>query len=173
MSKKQINIKENIMEKIKENKISMKPKGYFVLGSIFTFIGLIASIVISIFLISLVSFMLKEHGPMGEYRLSLMLDNFPWWVAILAIAGLASGIWLLFQYDFSYKTNYLYIIIGFIAAMIIAGWAIDISGIDNLWLNQGPMRGVMRQYMRDNDAKIIPSSPSQRGNRINILNHKQ
>jgi hypothetical protein len=172
MSKKQINIKENIMEKIKKNEISMKPKSFFVLGSIFTFIGLIASIVISIFLISLFSFILKEHGPMGEYRLSLMLDNFPWWIAILAITGLASGIWLLFKYDFSYKTNYLYMIVGFIVAMIIAGWTIDKSGIDNFWLNQGPMRGIMRQYMQNNNTQIIPNILPQRGNRMNGLNQK-
>jgi hypothetical protein len=173
MSKTQINIKKNIMKKIKENQISMKPKSFFVLGSIFTFVGLISSIVISILLISLISFLLKEHGPMGEYRLSLMLDNFPWWVAILAIAGLASGIWLLFKYDFSYKTNYLYMIIGFIIAMIIAGWAIDKSSIDNLWLNQGPMKGIMRQYKQNNNSQNKPNNLPQRGNRTNILNQKQ
>jgi hypothetical protein len=173
MSKKQINIKGNVMEKIRENKISMKPKSFFVLGYIFTFIGLIASIVISIFLISLVSFLLKEYGPMGGYRLSLMLNNFPWCVAVLTVVGLASGIWLLSKYDFSYKINYLYIIIGFIIVMIIAGWAIDRSGIDNFWLNQGPMRRVMRQYMQNNNTQIKPNNFPQRGNRMNILNQKQ
>jgi hypothetical protein len=173
MSKTQINIKENIMEKIEENRISMRPKSFFVLGSVLTIIGLISSIVVSIFLISLVSFMLKGHGPMGEYRLSLMLDSFPWWVALLAVVGLVSGIWLLFKYDFSYKTNYLYIIIGFIIAMIIAGWAIDKSGIDNLWLNQGPMKGIMRQYMQNNNTQVNLNNLPQRGNRMNILNQKQ
>jgi hypothetical protein len=173
MSKTQINIRENIMEKIMENKISMRSKSFFILGSIFTFVGLIASVIFSVFLVSLISFLLKEHGPMGGYRLTLMLDNFPWWVAILAIVGLVSGIWLLFKYDFSYKTNYLYIIIGFIVAVLIAGWAIDKSGVDNLWLNQGPMRGIMRQYQRNNNAQIKPNNLPQRSNRTNILNQKQ
>jgi hypothetical protein len=148
MSKKQINIKKNVMEQIKENKISIKPRSFFVLGAILTFIGLIASVISSIFLISLISFLLKEHGPMGDYRLSLMISSFPWWMPILAIVGLIIGIWFIFKYDFSYKINFLYLIIGFIAVIIIAGWVIDATGVDNLWLNQGPMRGIMRQYMQ-------------------------
>jgi hypothetical protein len=166
MSKTQINIRENIMEKIKENKISMRPRSFFIFGSIFTFVGLIASIIFSVFLVSLISFLLKEHGPMGDYRLSLMINSFPWWIAFLGIVGLILGIWFLSKFDFSYKTNYLFIIIGFILAIIIAGWAIDKSSIDNLWLNEGPMKGIMRQYRQNNNN--IP----QRGNRTNILNQE-
>jgi hypothetical protein len=154
MSKTQINIKENIMEKIKENKISMRPKSFFILGSIFTFVSLIASIMFSVFLVSLISFLLKEHGPMGDYRLSLIINSFPWWIAPLGIAGLILGIWFLSKFDFSYKTNYLFIIIGFILAIIIAGWTIDRTGIDNLWLNQGPIRGIMRQYMQRGNYQL-------------------
>ena len=150
MSKK-INIKENVMEKITENKISMRPKSYFILGSVFTFVGLIASVIFSIFLISIISFLLKEHGPMGDYRLSLMINSFPWWIPVLAFFGLILGILLLKKYDFSYKTNFWFIIIGFILVVIAAGWLIDKTGIDNLWLNQGPMRGIMRQYLKDNN----------------------
>ncbi len=150
MSKK-INIKENVMGKITENKISMKPKSYFILGSVLTFVGLIASVIFSIFLISIISFLLKEHGPMGNYRLSLMIESFPWWIPVLAFIGLISGIVLLKKYDFSYKTNFWIIIIGFILVIIAAGWLIDKTGIDNLWLNQGPMKGIMRQYLKDNN----------------------
>ena len=160
MSKKQIKIKENVMEQIRENKVSIRPKSYFVLGSVFTFIGLVASVVTSVFLISIIGFLLREHGPMGDVRLSLILSSFPLWLPILAAVTLVFGIWNLLKYDFSYKTNYVFIIIGFIAAIIIAGWAIDKTGFDNLWLNQGPMRGMMRQYL--NDSNFQPGT----GNRM-------
>ncbi len=173
MSNKKINIKQNVMEQIKENKISMKPKSYFILGSVFAFIGLIASVVFSIFLISIISFLLKEHGPMGDYRLALMLNNFPWWILVLAIAGLVFGIWNLSRYDFSYKTNYLYLIIIFIFAIIIAGFIIDKTGFDNLWLNQGPMRGIMRQYIQSgsNQSENMMNSqfPNGRGQRRGLM----
>jgi hypothetical protein len=169
MSKKQLKIRENVMDKIKENKISIKPKGYFILGSIFTFVGLIISIISSIFLISIINFLLREHGPMGSFRLSLMINSFPWWLPILAVAALVFGIWNLFKYDFSYKTNYLLIIVGFIFAIVVASWVIDRTEIDNLWLNQGPMRGFMRQYMQNNNSdnnqnKVIPSQQGRMRN---------
>ena len=137
----------------------MKPKSYFILGSLFTFVGLIASVIFSVFLISIISFLLKTHGPMGDYRLSLMINSFPWWVPVLAIVGLIFGIWTLLKYDFSYKTNIWIIIIGFMAAIIIAGWLIDRVGLDNIWLNQGPMRGVMRQYIQDNNSVQSSNKP--------------
>jgi hypothetical protein len=158
MSNKQVNIKENVMMKIHENKITMKPRSFFVLGSILTIVGLIASVVSSVFLISLISFLLKEHGPMGDYRLSLMLNSFPWWIPILAVAGLVLGIWFLFKYDFLYKINYLFVIFTFIAVVIIAGIIIDRTGVDNLLLNQGPMRGIMRQYIQNENPQINPGN---------------
>jgi len=158
------NIKKNVMEQITENKISMRPKSFFVLGSIFTFTGLIASVISSIFLISLISFLLKEHGPMGQYRLSLMIDSFPLWLPILAVVGLVFGVWFLLKYDFSYKTNYVFIIFGFIIAIVVASWVINITGFDNLWLNHGPMRRMMRQYIKDNNIK--PGSGFRSGNQF-------
>lgn len=137
------------MKQIKENKISMRPRSYFIFGSLITFTGLVACIVSSIFLVSIISFLLRKHGPMGDFRLSLMINSFPWWIPILAIVCLIFGIFFLLKYNFSYKTNYLFIIIGFIIAIIIAGWIIDKTGLDNLWLNQGPMKGMMRGYYQN------------------------
>lgn len=139
------------MTQIKEDKVTMKPRSYFLLGSVFTFLGFTASIISSIFIISIISFLLKEHGPMGELRLSLMLNSFPWWLPILAVITLTFGIWNLLKYDFSYKTNFLFVIIGFIVSILIAAWLIDLSGIDKLWLSRGPLKNVIMQYSQGNN----------------------
>lgn len=149
MSNKKLNIKQNVMDQIKNEKVSMKPKTYYIFGSIIAFLGLIFSIVTSIFLFSIVSFITKSHGPMGQYRLEQLLSNFPWWALILGILGLILGIFFIRKYDFSYKFNPLLLIGIFVAAIIIAGFLIDLTGLDNLWLKRGPMNGIMRQYMQD------------------------
>jgi hypothetical protein len=166
MSEQQINIKDNVMEKIKENKISMRPKSFFVLGSILTFAGLVASFVSSIFLISVIIFLFKEHGPMGNYRFSLIINSFPLWLPVLAVIGLICGVWFLRKYDFSYKSNYILIVIVFILAIVVGGWAIDKMGLDNTWLNRGPMNGIMRQYMQNNNQQTNPSFRPGRGMNI-------
>ncbi len=107
------------MNKIHNEKIKMRPKSYFIAGSVLTFIGLVSSVVFSVFLIGLMRFSVRSRGPMADYRLDKILGNFPWWTLVLAVAGLAVGIWLLRRYDFSFKVNFKFIVIGFIFAIII------------------------------------------------------
>ena len=149
MSKELKNITENVMNQIHQGKAKMKPKIYFILGSILTLIGLISSVVVSTFLVGLIRFSLRTHGPMGQYRFDQMISNFPWWTTILAILGLIIGIWLIRQYDFSYKKNPWIIIIGFILAIIIGGYIIDMTGLNDAMFQYGPMRGMMGNYMQN------------------------
>ena len=156
MSKDIKNITENIMNQIEQGKIKMKPKMYFVFGSILTFIGLVSSVIVSTFLFGLIRFSLRSHGPMGEYRLEQILSNFPWWTVVFAVVGLVLGIWLIRQYDFSYKTKPWHIILGFIFAVIVAGWIIDAVGINDTLVKKGPMKGIMHNYYQENNIQPGP-----------------
>lgn len=147
-----IDIKKEVMEKIKKDEIVMKPKAYFVIGSVITLIGLIASVISSVFLVSIISFLLRSHGPMGEYRFSLMIQSFPWWMPIIAIISLVLGALFIRKYDLSYKFNLGLLILGFILAVLIAGFVIDITGLNNVWLKRGPMNSVMRNYLEQNNS---------------------
>jgi len=153
MSKELKNISEAVMDKIHHGKIRMRPKVYFVIGSLLAFLGLVASMLISVFLVGLMRFSLRTHGPMGEYRLEQILSSFPWWAVIVAILGLVIGIWLLRQYDFSYKINFKVIAIGFVVAIIVAGWVIDMTGLNDILFRRGPGQGIMRQYFQENNIQ--------------------
>lgn len=141
MPKKQLNISETVMSKIHTEHIRMKPRWYFIVGSIAMIGGLIGSIIATIFLVSIIAFSLRTHGPMGPIRFQLLLSNFPWRAPVLAIAGLVSGIWFLKQYDFSYKKNFIYIIILFIITILLSGWLMDYAGISASWSRGRSMRG--------------------------------
>ena len=153
MSKELKNITNNIMDQIHEEKIKMKPRFYFITGSILTFVGLVSSVVISVFLVGLIRFSIRSHGPMASYRLDQILSNFPWWASVFAIVGLITGIWLLRKYDFSFKVNFRMVIIGFILAIVVGGWIIDSTGLNDVLIRRGPMRGIMQQYMQDNSIQ--------------------
>jgi hypothetical protein len=157
MPKELKNITENIMRQINQGKLKMRPKLYFIIGSLMTFIGLISTMIVSTFLVGLVSFSLRSHGPMGQYRFDQMMTNFPWLTLILAIFGLVLGIWLLRQYDFSYKIKPWLLIIIFILTIIISGFVIDIMGLNNNLSKQGPMRGMMKKYNQMDSAKFDTS----------------
>ena len=146
------NITESVMDQIRSEKIKMHSRVYFILGSILTFVGLVSAIVMSVFFIGLMRFSFRSHGPMGSFRLDQILASFPWWAPVLAIVGLIAGIWLLRKYDFSFKVNFKTLIIGLVLAVIVGGIIVDLSGLNDLLVRRGPMRGMMRQYLQDGEV---------------------
>lgn len=158
MSKKTISLEKNIMAKVKSGQIIMKPRWYFVMGSLLMIAGLISFSIGAIFLTNLSFFLLRQHGPMEDFRLQLMLDNFSWWIPPLAIIGILGGVWLLKKYDFSYKKNFGLIVVGFVLSILAAAFIIDYSGLNDFWSHQGPMRGFY-QKLKNQDSVI----PTKRG----------
>ena len=120
------------MDRIHHEKIKMRPKIFYLFGSFLLFIGFVASILTSIFLFGLIRFSLRMHGPMGEYRFANMISSFPWWAVFTALIGLIVGIWLLRKFDFSYRLNKHVVIIGFVTAIILAGWLVDLLGFNTI-----------------------------------------
>jgi hypothetical protein len=143
------NINKDIMSQIASKQIKMKPRFYFIIGSILTFIGSISTIIFSIFLISLIRFSLRtNYGWRGQYKLDQMISNFPWWTLILAIISLIVGFWLIHKYDFSYKIKPSVLIIGFIILTIFVGIIVDLIGVNDRLSKKGPMQGMMRNYIQ-------------------------
>ncbi len=124
----------------------MKPKWHFVLGSLAMIGGLTGLTVLSIFLVSLVSFSFRTHGPMGATRLEQILSTFPWGAVMVAIIGIGLGVWLMKNYDFSYKKNFLLITVGFVLAILLSGWLINYFGFDSIWMKRGPIREFYQRY---------------------------
>lgn len=140
------------MGEIRHGKIKMRPRLYFIIGSVLVFISLILASLSSVFLFGLIRFSLRTHGPMGQYRFEQLLSSFPWWAAILAILGLVIGVWLIRKYEFSYKINFVTLVIIFAAAIIIAGFLVDSIGINDIFSRQGCMN---RLYGRNNCTHSI------------------
>lgn len=147
------------MEKVASNEISMKPKWYFVLGSILTITSLAGLSVGAAFLTNLTFFLLRKHGPMGQWRLQQLVESFPLWVPILAALGMIFGIWMLRKYDFSYKKNFWLIVLGFVLSIMIAAFAINYLGLNDIWSRQNPMRYLYESV--DGQNTITPQRRGQ------------
>lgn len=145
------------MEKLKSNKISMKPRWYFVLGSVLTVSGLIGFSLLTVFMTNLTWFLIRRHGPMGQWRLQEMVGSFPIWIPVLAIIGVVSGAWLLKQYDFSYKKNFWVIVSGFILSVVISAFLLDYLGLNDVWSRQGPMR----RFYQKIESEVFPNGRKQ------------
>ena len=151
MSKIKKDITNDVMVRIKREHITMKPRWYFIVGSLAMVLGLIGLSIVSIFFVNIIVFSLRTHGPMGAIRYQQLLSSFPWWAPVLVFIGLGFGIWMLKKYDFSYRKNFLLVILGFVTAIIISGVLIDYLGINTFLLRQGQMR---RFYQRIDSQNI-------------------
>jgi len=145
------------MAKVKSNEISMRPRWYFVLGSLLMIAGFVSFSIGAVFLTNLTLFLLRSHGPMGQWRLQQLLTSFPLWVPILAVVGIVLGIVMLRKYDFSYKKNFWLIVLGFVLSVILAAFLIDQLGLNDIWSRQGPMRRFYQQVEGQNS--ITPRGP--------------
>lgn len=145
MQKKQIDITNEIMSKIKKGHIKMKPKWYFVLGSTSMILGLASISIVLMFIVRLFIFSIRSHGPMGDIRLQQMILNFPLWAPVLATIGIVIGIYMLKKYDFSYKKNFYLVLIGMITAIFLSGVLIDVFNLDRFMFGNRFGRGYSIQ----------------------------
>lgn len=148
MSKDIKNIEEEIMSKIKEGKLKMHPKIYFILGSVFTFVGLVASIVTSVLAVGLIKFFLRSNGILS-HKLDRIISIFPWWMLVFAILGLVFGVIFIKKYDFFYKIDLKKGIILIILVVAISGWLVDFLGFNDFLSRKGLMQGMMRNFPQE------------------------
>lgn len=156
---KPVDLETIIMGKVKSNKISIKPRWFFVLGSALMVVGFTGLCILAVFFTNITFFLLRRHGPMRQWRLQLMLDSFPWWIPLLVIVVIALGIWMLKKYDFSYKKNFLLIVIGFIVSIFLSAFILDYLGLNDVWSRRGPMRQFYQQIEKQNT--ILPKNQRQ------------
>lgn len=136
-----------VMKKIHSGQYQMKPRWYFLLGSLALFVGTTTALVSATFSFSILSFIIRAREPSQSMRLLFMLDRFPWWTIVLAIGGLVLGIWLMKKYDFSYHKNFKGIIIGLICAVLVSGWIMDGIGFNDALMRRGP--GPMKRWWKE------------------------
>lgn len=109
------------------------------------FLGTVFSTVSTIFIFNFILFLLRRYyGPMYQYRLNLILTNFPWWMILFGILGVISGIKLLKEYEFSYKKNFFLIVIGYLLVIFVSAYLIDYFNLNKFW--EG---GYMRRFYKD------------------------
>lgn len=125
------------------------------MGSLLMMVGVVGLSMGAVFLANVTLFLLRQHGPMGQWRLQVLLSSFPIWVPLLAALSVVGGILLLRKYDFSYKQNFWLIVAGFIISIILATFVLDYLGLNDLWSRQGPMKRLYQQVEGQNGSVPI------------------
>lgn len=136
---KKENFSEEVMNEIRKKRVSMLPHFYFAIGSALLGISIFAVFSIAAFGMNIFSFHFRVMRQMGFSRNLLA----PIISLALGLVGVYIGAILLKKCDFSYKKNFGGILVAFVAAAVIFGIIIDISGFNE---RQRPPRMINMMY---------------------------
>lgn len=142
------NIKTNIIKKINNQEIVMRPRWVFYLGSALSVIGLSLSSLLALLSIQLLRFRLTHPGIGAARKLDFVLTTLPWYIPVLAIVGLVGGYLLLKRYDFSYRKNFSLITVIIILALIMGSYLLDRLGLDSFLSGRGYFRQIYGQEQK-------------------------
>ncbi|USN53273.1 MAG: hypothetical protein H6760_03820 [Candidatus Nomurabacteria bacterium] len=123
---------EQITQEIKEQKLQMRPKAYFIIGGIALSVGLLASMALTLFFFSVVLYRLRVHQPLsylGHGGIGPFIENVPWIPIFVAVVGITLGIWLMRKYEFSYKHTFLWVAVGMVGGVTLFAVLLDQAGV--------------------------------------------
>ncbi len=152
---KKADLSKEIMAQIEKKEVKMKPKVYFLAGSVLLGFGLTLAILVSLFCTNLLFFKLRAQNPFihlrqGRAGLGPFAYLFPWQPLLLSVLSIGGGLGLLKKYDLSYKKPFKVLVV------ILIGGVLLLSLLLNLTKANERVRRV-KPLQRLYQPKVIPS----------------
>lgn len=125
---------DRVSKAIDDKRIHMRPRIYFILGSVLLGVGIVAALVVAVFFFGVVIFRFRVNGPLllqwgtaAGYR--PFFEAIPWLPILIAVLGITAGILLLRRYRLSYRHAVAGIAAGVAVAAVVLGIVTDTTGI--------------------------------------------
>ncbi len=161
------------MEKIEKNEFKMKPKWHFIVGSILLFLGFLSATIFSVLSVNLIFFLMRKHyGAMYQYRLNYILSSFPWWLIIPSILGIFFGIKFLKEYRFSYKNNFLLIVVGYVLVIFLSAFLIDFFNLNSFFNHPRWKKLYPKKYYQEKKQKPWQRQFLRSLRQVNVFKYK-
>lgn len=127
-------IQTEVMAKIHQGSVKMKPRIYF---TILWLLGISASIVAGLliaYIIDMLVYVVRiQTSSTPAYRarqnLSEALASFPWWTVVLFVFIFAVSVWLMKKYSRIYRYKISTVIFGFLAISFLLGIGMSYTNI--------------------------------------------
>jgi len=129
-NQQQKSIKERVLEKIKSNRIKMRPRFYFVLKTVLLAVGFFVAGALVLFLISFISFHLRASGvwylPSFGFRgLGIYLRLMPWFLILAGLILILILEILAKRFSFVWRRPIIYSLLTIILIALIGGFIIE------------------------------------------------
>lgn len=157
-------LKDLVMEKIRTDGLSMRPRLYFSVVVIATTLVTFIVLAISIFLFNFLLFGLEASGRsvllgFGQRGFLTFLQVFPWGLLTLDILLVGLLGWLVHQFKFGYKIPLLFVFVGLLALIALFGSGMKMSTNINSILSDQDELGILPPPFKGvyNDVHRLPS----------------
>jgi hypothetical protein len=165
-AKKTKDLSQKVMNQIHREQVKMRPRLFFIAGSLFLGSGLAGAVVLATLFINLAFFRMRVHEPFGylwfgHFGLGPFLTIFPWLPFLIAVFGIMGGLALIRHYDISYKKSFLGLGIGLVALVLTTGFLLDQIGLNERVERLAPLRPLYQGQFRGQDWVV--GEPRRRG----------
>lgn len=140
------NMADKVMEEIKEKKVSMRPRLYFVFGSTLVALGVFIALAAAAFAVNVFSFHYHLTRPLGLSPFAMLM---PWLVLAVGALSIWGGMMLIKKYDISYKISFVLIVGLIVLAVVFSGLVMDNLGFNERPRSQRMLRGMYRPFNGD------------------------
>jgi len=133
--RKDLDLSKKVMAQIEKKEVKMKPKVYFLVGSVLLGFGLTLVVLVSLFCTNLLFFRLRTQNPFaylpqGRGGLRPFAILFPWQPLLLSVLSIGGGLSLLKQYDLSYKKPFKVLVIALIGGVLLLGLLLNLVRVN-------------------------------------------
>ena len=141
---------EEVMKKIHKGQIRMRPRIYFVLGSVMVGVGLVLLVGLSALVTHAFYVRLVVLARMGFENVSLgwclmWMRFFPWEMLIVAMLMILVGGYLLRKYEFVYKRGLGLVLVVMVLVMVVLTMLMNWFGLDG-FVRQKPVLKQLYLY---------------------------
>jgi hypothetical protein len=131
------NVKDTVLDKIKEGEVAMRPRWHFVLKGFLLLVGMGVLALWLIYLVSFIVFALVTSGVIvipffGFQGLVGFLLALPWLLILVAAVFIVLLEILVNKYSFGYRKPLLYTLFGVVGFTVIGTFLVSQSGIHDL-----------------------------------------
>lgn len=149
----EIKIEDQIMGVIKQKKIRMRPRYFFVIGSVLITLSTAMMAILGIFGLNLIIFSIRRGGNIKSVCIEDAISNYPWWAIFVIIFGFIGSWWFYKKSGKGYKHNPSSIAVVLISTIIIGGGLLSFTNFDSVFEQRGPVRHIYKMYNGQSNTK--------------------
>lgn len=162
-------LKDNLLARIKDGQLAMKPGWHFALKSVFYVSGLLLTLLIGIYLLSFVLFVLRETGlwwtpEFGMMGILFFVTMSPWLLITITGVFLATVYLLVRHFGHNYRHRATYTLMAVVLLLILGASIIDYLAVHDKvrqFSNERNIPGISPLYRHSPDRRPKDITPGQ------------